>query len=244
MRTTLAAIALVAFCTSLSISVRAQSENRDQVLNQIQAKRAELSALEKKFLAPADEDLSAHAEFLKQPDTGLIRLLPREVFDSEVYRRQQKTLTIRGGGAYYSFSRLTHEYGFGSDLELDSNYLAVGFAGADYGMLVKLGDVRLEDVSIDLPSSRFISTYMPPTLEPDVRAEQRRFGLGTSVDNTLYKERVPVEANTSYLLRSINFDETDVLVGLRVVRKDSDGSVIILWKLLKKYPKPELVRSN
>jgi hypothetical protein len=27
------------------------------------------------------------------------------------------------------------------------------------------------------------------------------------------------------------------------VRKDTDGSVIIVWKLLKKFPKPELART-
>ena len=50
--------------------------------------------------------------------------------------------------------------------------------------------------------------------------------------------------NTTYLLRSINYGESDVLVALRVVRKDTDGSVIIVWKLLKKYSAPELVQNN
>ena len=36
----------------------------------------------------------------------------------------------------------------------------------------------------------------------------------------------------------------DVLVAFRIIRKDDDDSVIILWKLLKKYPKPELARNN
>lgn len=244
MSNTIAATIFVAFFIGPAITVKAQSESRDQVLSQIETKRAELSALEKKFLAPSDEDQAAYSEFLKQPDTGLIRLLPREIFDSEVYRERRKSLTMRGGGAYYSFTRLTHEYGFGSDISLDSNYLSVGFAGADYGMLLKLGNVPLEDVNMELPTAQFIWTYKPPTLEADVRAEQRRFGLGTLVDDTLYKERVPVETNATYVLRSISFDRTDILVALRVLRKDADGSVIILWKLLKNYPKPELTRNQ
>src|SRR5213593_339820 len=107
MRFTFPATIFVALFLGLSITVSAQSESRDQVLSQIEAKRAELAALEKKFLAASEEDQAAYAEFLKQPDTGLIRLLPREVFDSDVYKDRKKSLTLRGGGAYYSFTRLT-----------------------------------------------------------------------------------------------------------------------------------------
>ena len=69
---------IVAIFAALCVTASAQSESRDQVMNQIEAKRAELSALEAKLLAPSDEDQAAYAEFLKQPDTGLVRLLPRE----------------------------------------------------------------------------------------------------------------------------------------------------------------------
>ncbi len=237
---------LYAITTLLALQTMAlgQSPSREDVLQKIETKRVELQQLEEQFLAPANEDQAAYAEFLKQPDTGLIRLLPREVFDSEVYKDRKKSLTLRGGGAYYSFTRLTHEYGYGSDIGLDSNYLSVGFAGADYGIVQKVGDVALEEVSIDFPNSRFISTYKPPTFEPDVRSEQRRCSVGASVDDTVYKNRVRVETNATYLVRSISFDRTDVLVAFRVVRMDTDGSVIILWKLLKKYPKPELARNS
>src|SRR5712671_2794619 len=83
---------------TLSIGVCAQSASRDEVVKEITAKRAELQRLEDQFLSPADEDRAAYKEFLSQPDTGLIRLLPREVYESEVYKKNQKTLTIRGGG--------------------------------------------------------------------------------------------------------------------------------------------------
>jgi len=32
-------------------------------------------------------------------------------------------------------------------------------------------------------------------------------------------------------------------IAVQVVRKDTDGSVIIAWKLLKRFPRPELVRA-
>ena len=238
MRRIFTVMVFVAILSALSTNVFAQSESRDDVLKQIEVKRAELAALEKKFLAPSEADRAAFEEFLGQPDTGLMRLLPREVFDND------SKLTIRGGGAYYSFDRLTHAYGHGSDIELQQGYLSVGFAGADYGMLVRVGDGPVDAVTLDHPSVRFLSAYIAPTDEPQARLEQRRFGRGTTIDGLLVKERLPVEVNATYLLRSINYSESDVLVAFKVIGKDADGSVTLLWKLLKRYPKPELARTN
>src|SRR5215831_17569967 len=82
-----------------------QSYNREQIHQRILDLRAELNKEEEQFLAPSPSDLQAYGEFLKQPDSGLIRLLPREKYDNP------KEMTIRGGGAYYSFTQLKHEYG-------------------------------------------------------------------------------------------------------------------------------------
>ena len=233
----------LAVLASLSVVVQAQSLSRDEVLKDMAAKRAELQQLEDQFLSPAAEDRAAYKEFLSQPDTGLIRLLPREVYESEAYTKNRKTLTIRGGGAYYSFARLTHEYGYGSDLSLDSGYLSVGFAGADYGMMIDLGDVSLEEISNDYPRVLSLLNYSPAKDLPQARVEQRQVQEGRILDGATYKGRIPVKIGTTFLLRSINYDDTDVLVAFRPVRKDTDGSLIIAWKLLKKYPKPELMRT-
>ena len=226
-----------------SLNTFAQSTSREDIQREIETKRAELVALEKQFLAPSEADRALFAEFLSQPDTGLIRLLPREIYDSEAYKNNKKTITMRGGGAYYSFTRRTHEYGFGSDIELDSGYLSVGFAGADYGFLCKAGDISLEEITLEQPNVRFLSEYVPPTAEPEARREARKFGQGTSVDGITYKRRLPAEVNTTYLLRSINYSEADVLVAIRAVRKDHDGSVILAWKMLRHYPVPKLAQT-
>lgn len=239
--TVLLLIIAISFTCSYSF---AQSASREDLLREIQAKRADLQQLEKQFLAPTAEDQGAHAEFLSQPDTGLIRLLPRQVYDSEVYKKNNKTLTLRGAGAYYSFTRLTHEYGYGSDIGLDSDHLSVGFAGADYGILINLGDVPLSELTLEDPRVRFMSGYTPPSKEPDARLEARQFQSGVTVDYVGYRSRLPVAVYGTYLLRSIGYSTSDVLVAFKVVREDSDGSVILAWKLLKKYPVPQLARGN
>jgi len=238
MRRIFAATVFVALLSVLSISAFGQSESRDDMLKQIETKRAELAALEKKFLAPSDGDRTAYAEFVGPHDRGLIRLLPREVYDKDT------TLTVRGGGAFYSCTRLTHAYGYGSDISLEQGFLQVGFAGADYGMLINVGDVPLEEMNTEHSSVRFLAAYGAVLEESQARLEQRRFGGGTSIDGVPYSERVRAQVKATYVVRSINYSESDVLVAFRVIRKDTDGSLIIAWKMLKEFPIPDLARNK
>ena len=235
----------VAVLLALSQSAFAQTESRDDLLKQIEAKRAELAALEKKFLAPSEEDRAAFAEFLGQPDTGLIRLLPREVYESDTYKKNKKTMTIRGGGSYYSFALRSHEYGEGTDIGLEQGTILAGFAGFNFGIMTNLGSVPLEEITVEDPRARFVSNYGAPETESEVRSEQTRFGRGVTIGETEYRNRFPVQVDATYLVRSIDYySKENVLVAFRIVRKDTDGSIIIAWKILKKYSTPEVARNK
>lgn len=218
-----------------ALPVLAQSQNRTAVCKEIDSLGDQIKARENLLLEPAAEDRIAYAEFLQQPETGLIRLLPREKYDGK--------LALRGGGAYYSFARLTHEYGYGSDIEFQRGDLSVGFAGADYGMLAKLGDVQLEDVTLENSLVNNLAQYKPPTFEPEARAEHRKLSEETySKKDAVYKTRMTGIVGSTYVLRSINYDNSDVLVAFKIIRQDEDGSLILAWKMLKKYPTPRLER--
>lgn len=225
-----------------TLTAFAQTQSRDDILKELQAKRTELATLEKRFLSPSEEDRTTYAEFLRQPNTGLIRILPREKYDTDTQKDKAKTMTIRGGGAYYSFARLTHEYGYGSDIELSQESLTTGFAGADYGMLVSLGDVPLESISLETSAVQVLSLHKPPTDEPLARIEQRRSSDGTTIEGVTYKRTLPLRLNSTYLVRSVNYSDSDVLVAFRVVRVDTDGSAILLWKSLASFAIPQLTR--
>jgi hypothetical protein len=119
-----------------------------------------------------------------------------------------------------------------------------GFAGADYGLIVTLGNVPLEKVTLDHDGVKFLVTYDPPSAEPMARTEARRARAGIGKDGYEYKSVVPVNTNYSYALRSINYRTSNVLVAFRVVRKEINGSVVIIWKMLKRFSRPDLVRTN
>lgn len=229
----LRSILLLLLITLLSSSAAfAQSSERDRIIKEIEAMQEQVKVKEKALLAPASEDVAGREDFLSQTGTGLIRLLPREKYDGK--------LSIRGGGAYYSFTALRHEYGQ-SDIELQQNTFGVGFAGANFGYLCLLGNVALEEVGIDHPGAQFLLNYAAPLAEPEARLAQQRAHTNFQANNYSYKNRLPVQTGSTYLLRSISYNEADTLVAFRVLRKDpTDGSVILLWKMLKRFPTPKL----
>src|SRR5438270_7086486 len=132
MKTIFAVLGCISVLTLASFNLKGQSQSRDNVLRDIEEKRAELQKLEEQFLAPPEADRINYAEFLSQPNTGLLRLLPREIYESDTNKANKKTLTLRGGGAYFSFTTLSHEYDNATDIGLEQGYLQIGFAGADY----------------------------------------------------------------------------------------------------------------
>ena len=217
-------------------SINAQSPDRAQMLQEMTSLRERLKEIEKQYIPPAPEDRAAFASFLQQPGTGIMRLLPREKFD--------RFLAMSGGGAYYSFTRLTNEYGYGSDIGLEQDHLSVGFAGADFGILTVLGDIALDEVKSELPAVEYLSAFNPPTKRTEVDAFWRQLGTGYTINEVAYKNRVPASVDTTYVVRSISYERSDVLVAFRVVRRDADGSLIIIWKMLKKYPVTHLERSD
>ncbi|MGB9178376.1 MAG: hypothetical protein WCB68_03940 [Pyrinomonadaceae bacterium] len=233
-------VLLVSIFSLLSINVCAQSTDRGQIEKEFKALSDKLDAKFKELLAVSAEDRATYADFLKQPESGIFRLMPREKFDF-------KGTTMRGGGAYYSFTKLKHEYGYGSDIELEQDRFSVGFAGLDFGMIVSLGDVPIENVTLEHAGVPFLATYAAPTVEAEIREQQNRVGVGFKADDFNYKGYQPAVVNTTYALRSISYGSnngTDVLVALRPVRKDSDGSMIVLWKMLKKFPAPQWKRNQ
>lgn len=219
-----------------SLSVSAQVQSREDALKELKAKRAELMALEFKILDVSDSDREANAAFLGGTDTGIIRLLPRETYD-------RKLMTMNGGGAYYSFTRSTHEYGYGSDISLESGMFSVGFAGADYGMLLNLGDVPLDQV-FEHRATQALLAYTPPVKETEVRRQQRQVREGMELAGFNFKAHLSARVSNTYLLRSISFQRSDIALAFRVARQDTDGSVILVFKVLKRFPSPDFERTR
>ena len=234
-RLLIATLALLSalFCFS---SASAQTNDRAQAVREFEDLLGKMQAVGNRLLVVSAEDKATFADFLKQPDTGLIRLLPREKYD--------RMLSISGGGAYYSFTRLTHEYGRGSDIGLEKGKFSSGFAGFDFGFFISLGDLPLEAVALENAGVNALAEYQAPSTEAEIRAQHRQTHQGIKLGEITATSYLPANVGTTYVLRSLNFDVSDVLVAFRVVRQDQDGSMVLLWKTLKNFPAPTAIREN
>ncbi|MBS1798109.1 MAG: BON domain-containing protein [Acidobacteria bacterium] len=224
-------VTVAVFIVLFSAAAFGQELTREQKLLRIDELNSQIQALETDVLLPAPKDLRQ----AEKEGFEVFRLMPRERYDG-------KLLAIPGGGAYYSFTNRANVYRI-PQLELGRNNMSVGFAGANYGFIADLGAISLADVTTETSEIGFLLNYRPPAKEREVRVEQRK-SYEYETESGTYRDRAPVNVGHVYALRAISFEEADVLVAFKVVRKDTDGSLIIFWKMLKDFEKPRLIREE
>lgn len=202
--------------------------------------------VKKGLLAPTANDWLNSAAFLRTADTGLIVLLPERTRDPK-FLESHKDLRVMGGGSFYSFAQHTHGLGYASDIKLENGNLIAGVGPFSFGVFRDLGDLPLENLTLDDPRTEFLSAYQAPRTPEKAQADAARMREQAQVDGTVYRREVPTRINSTYLLRSITYrflHGSDVLVALRVLREDADGGIVIGWKRLKKYREPHNYRNR
>lgn len=220
----------VVFTLFLFTTFFAQDLSREQKSQQIRELNAQINRLAGELLLPETVDIrDADSRSLKA-----FRLLPREAYDRPISVPQ-------GGGSFYSFTTGSHDYQATAQINLELNRLSTGFAGSNFGLMADIGDVSITDDLSGIPELSFLSKYNAPTNIVAARAEQAK-SRDYKVDNFRLKSYLPAVVGHSYILRAISFHggSADVLVALKVIRKDTDGSLIIYWRQLADFGKPTL----
>ncbi len=213
----------------------------------------EPNALEKQLLTPSHEDEQQFAEFLRLPDTGVIKMFPPG-------RRRVISLTDLASGrrpgfggyaSLYSFSKEKHGNGLHgyvdprlgwAELRLMNGRFVTGVTGESLGVLVALGDVPLETVTPETYGVTGLTNIIPPADYFEAATLSRRNRAGFALERFRYGSSLPVVPNMTYVLRSTSNKRADVLVGFRVIRINDNGGVTLIWRKLKVYPKPRWKR--
>ena len=201
-----------------------------------------LSSRLKKVLYPAASDREANASFLHQPQTGIFRLIGcLPVVDVKAMADAPCVeIPIVGHGAYYSFTKKRNDFDEWSDLALRNNTLQAGVNDNTLGMLMALGDVPLESVTLETPEVSFLAQLVPPTNPAEAQTQIESLAHGVKIGGRTFASSLPVALNTTYLLRSTKYQRSDALIALRVIRQEPSSSVTILWKQLQKFHTPSL----
>lgn len=206
-------------------------------------------------LYPSADERERFAAFLRQPRSGLVRLIqsgdceddPRVL---QVGSCRDAIPPVPGGGTFYSFTRSRHELRRLSDIWLEGDVFRVGFAGSVLGVMTMLGDVPLEGLSPESSGVNYLLRLMPPVSLAEARNQYRRNISGFRVSGHRYGVTAPVRMGATYVLRSTTYkfgDELDrhrkledVLVTFRVVGITAAGSVTLLWKEIRRQKTPKI----
>lgn len=215
---------------------------------------------QKKQLSPVNEDLIKYARFLQQPNTGIFRLLPDLNCDENplVIKVDEKCLRAIPESSFYSFREKEYTSEFLSDIRLENNHLITNGILAQ-GILVALGDVPLENITLKSEGLAFLNAYSPPISAAEAQKQFFEIAKGVSSGKYIYRKAFPVKEDTTFALRVIAYrgnifrtfrgyrydllegdKRVDLTLAFRVVRKAADGGVTLLWKELERRKSPRI----
>ena len=217
---------------------------------------------QKRKLQPQSADLMRYAQFLSQPKTGIFRLFPDLGCEDNpnVIRADKKCLEAIPESSFYSFREKQHTANYLSDIRLQNNYLISDGLLAQ-GFLVVLGDVGLENVSLETEGISFMKTYSALTESAQVQKQFSQMRKGIKSGNFLYRKALPVSENMTYALRVVAYQgniyqmfrgyrydllggdkRIDLTVTFRIIGKTADGGITVLWKELDRRDAPKFQR--
>ena len=221
---------------------------------------------EMKAVEPRRELFEKYAQFLRQPNTGLTKLIDDKgcAVNAKVVVATDNCLqyTMPGAGSSFSFRTQNYRLARLADLTFtDKSFQASGVLL--HGIFVNLGDVSLDRVDLQTTGMKYLVEFQP---EPDYNKGKQidqQLTRGVRRDGFLYRRGLYMVENATFALRSIayggkyfravekvtynEFDydkRKDVIVVFRIVEKDESGNVTILWKELQEKDSPAIKRAN
>ncbi|HRH42575.1 MAG TPA: hypothetical protein PKY82_13185 [Pyrinomonadaceae bacterium] len=207
--------------------------------------------------SPNSEDLIKYSEFLKQKKTGIFRLFPDLGCEKVlgIVRVDGDCANAVINSWSYSFQKV--DYGEGDVRLKDGSLFTDSYLSQN--IVVGLGDMSLENVSLGLDQAKFLLDFKPETKSKKAKEQFWQISKKITFNNFTYGKVIRTDANTTFLMRiiayhlsttrfpeSFNKKRRDKIIAFRIIRKDSDDSITILWKELadKKSPKLEFERDE
>ncbi len=223
--------------------------------------KAVLSEKDREAIKINADDAAAFTGFLKQSDTGIVRL-----HDVSLCSENMGILEVNapcpqnvwGKATAFSFRAKGYRLKLFSDIQLNSKTFDI--TGINIlGFLSNLGDISIETANLKTAGIKELAEFEPSTEYKEVVKQQKFARKGFIVGDFFYRSSMPVELSKTYVLRSIAYrsdfyfqigktkmsledldKRKDVIVVFRLIRQYDDGSVGILWKKLKRNSAPVL----
>lgn len=213
-------------------------------------------------ISPNPALLQKYSAFLSRSNSGIFRLLPDTgcAVNDRVISAKEECIKYSMPGAGSSYSFRTENYRISRLADISLKQGKFGITGVFmHGVMTKIGDVPLENVTLSSPGVGYLVAFKPSTSAEDVVKTDDNFRKGEEHDGFRYAKQFDVDTNSTYVLRTVayrgkvlrslggvrynelDFDKRkDVIVAFRVIEKADDGSVTIVWRQLLEADAPKL----
>jgi hypothetical protein len=223
--------------------------------------KASLKKQQRLRLAPDQRLAGQYADFLSQPGTGLIKLYSDMGCEENSYvlRVDAGCLDWIPNSAFYSFREKEHTTDYLSDLTYKNGFFVTDGI-LSQGLLAVIGDVPLAGVSLSTGGIKFLTDYQPPVHAREAFRQFIEIGRGLKAGGYEYRKAVRAMENMTYALRVIAYrgkffsahrgrvfdalygdERTDIILAFRVLEKNEDGSVTLLWKEINRQKSPKII---
>lgn len=221
--------------------------------------------------APHKEDIDKYSNFLNQKNTGIFRLFPDLGCGGQLLVDANddcaKAVSLSWS---YSFIYKYHGNSDFYDLRLkDQSLIADGFLSQ--AIVTQLGDIDLETANLKTNGIKFLNDFKPERKSIKAKAQFAQIAKRVNADGFVYGKIVKLDENVTFGLRLIAYKLSDAnkeshlqknkiktkeeqkflaleytkrkdkILVFRIIRKDSDGSITILWKELADKKAPIIV---
>ncbi len=190
-----------------------------------------------------------------------------QIHPSTGYKKYEKLLTecperfIVGGASSYSFRGMDFAPTYKADIEI-KNGLMFSTGLLNQTIFVDIGEVDLESVSLTSSGAKFLTAFIPAEAQVDATKQSDNLRKGITQDNFKYSNFLMLAENHTYLLRSIAYRgeakivsstglkyeynrlqddiRKDIVIAFRIIKLNTDQSVILLWKEIDRKNSPKL----
>ncbi|MGE3465415.1 MAG: hypothetical protein AB7J13_00660 [Pyrinomonadaceae bacterium] len=217
---------------------------------------------ETEILVVAEPLIERYAGFLKEENTGIIKLSSSSqcisTTDVVVASEDCIAFTMPGAGTSYSFRTSSYRLPRLADVILFQNVFKTGGV-LQQVIMAEIGDIAIEGVTLQTKGMKYLTELKPVRNSDEFMRFDAEITKGIEAGGLLYRKGHPVKENSTYILRSIayrgnytrtiegiSYDELafdkrrDVIVAFRVIDQDPAGHITILWRRLKDVEAPKL----
>lgn len=212
------------------------------------------------------EDTEKYKKLVAKDGTGIFRLFPNFDCDTQTLIRVDGECTgFVPESSDFSFRAKMYSDPKYHDIGFEHDQL-VSDAFFSQGILVSLGDVPLDKVTLTDAGLSFLTHFQTAASPAEAKNVAAKLKEGVNAGEFTYSSHVKANDNTTYALRmiayqfgnslpppsprstmlelkflSLSYDERyDTVVAFRIVRREQDGSVTIIWKELGRRDAPKL----